>query len=896
MVSWAHRPNEGVDAGAWQKTMVGFVQALRAVGGIDSECDQYRVHQLGVEWSQYGPQQIRRSRHTIVAVNAAWRERFDGDNKPTEGAGAVAEVNELLGIFARNQDGFRRRVLLVILPGASADDVPNRLSGLHRFPITEFTLAGMEDLLRTLTGQPAHLAPPVGPLPVLPPRTPAAALQPKSMESSATKVVAPATAGDAGPFERRLDQVGEGVTVEQAAFAQDAGGRLGPVEETDAWPTASVGDWLGTTSPWSQGLRESQRLVAGTEVGHARLLAGPGTGKTHVLVRRAQFLLEAGLAPRGLLALTFTRAAAAEMRVRLAERLGARAERVRVATLHSYALSLLLRCESAYLPQPLRIIGDWEERHVVVEELADALNRPVKKIIDDLTALANDWDTLTSSGRDWVDGRADPAFVTAWRAHREVYGYTLRSELVYQLRNELRADPGLSPADPPDVILVDEYQDLNRCDLSAIVELARRCEAHVFAAGDDDQSIYSFRAAAPAGIRDFVREYPGAGDMMLEECLRCGSEITGLASWVIRQEPGRVDKQLVSVTDDPGAVTLVRFKDQHDEAAGIADLVHAAITDGTPPQDILVLFHSDRDGRNSRDLVEAVQARGHRTYLPRRADDEDLDLVRLQQYLLLAQALGQQRVDDLALRSLVELEGNGIGETTLRAVRERATSTRVSWAQALEAMRDPLTPGPAKRTALLAAADEILKTARAVIPQAEEAMDAWIERVIQLLATDPATVDHVHQLLDNGAALDPIDDDATAVDLSVEPDHLQQLLSALHGLADALPASVEGEVTVTTMHGAKGLTASTVFVCQLEDERLPGRAETEAEVHEARRLLYVSLTRARRDLYLSYCAQRIGAQSYGRGGGADSRRSLTRFLRDARLQARTVAELLQAPR
>lgn len=211
-------------------------------------------------------------------------------------------------------------------------------------------------------------------------------------------------------------------------------------------------------------------------------------------------------------------------------------------------------------------------------------------------------------------------------------------------------------------------------------------------------------------------------------------------------------------------------------------------------------------------------------------------------------------------------------------------------------MRAPLTPGPPKRKALLAAADEILGTARAMIPEAEEVMDAWIERVGHLLAADPVTVQRVHQLLDSGAVVDPFDDESTAVNLSVEPDHLQQLLSALHGLGDALPASVEGQVTVRTMRGAKGLTATAVFVCQPEDERFPGPAQTEAEVDEARRLLYVSLTRARRDLYLCYCAKRTGAQSYGRHNGSNPRRSLTRFLRDAGLQAHTVAQLLQPPR
>jgi len=319
--------------------------------------------------------------------------------------------------------------------------------------------------------------------------------------------------------------------------------------------------------PWDEGLRDEQTTVAGRNRGHAVLLAGPGTGKTFVLVRRVEYLVEAGgVPPRQISALTFTRAAAAEMRNRLLDRLGERGDEVRVSTLHSFALRELLRQGAAGLPLPVRVVGDWEERWIVVEELASLLGRRVKSVQDAITRLADDWDTLAADGAGWEQGFADPQFLGAWREHREIYGYTLRSELVYQLLCELRANPRFSPIPPATVMLVDEYQDLNLCDLTTIRTLSERSDAEVFAAGDDDQSIYSFRHAHPIGIRRFTEDYDGASNPILRECLRCGEQIVQLANWLIAQEVGRVPKELISVTEWPAEVHLIRFANQDEEA------------------------------------------------------------------------------------------------------------------------------------------------------------------------------------------------------------------------------------------------------------------------------------------------------------------------------------------
>lgn len=274
--------------------------------------------------------------------------------------------------------------------------------------------------------------------------------------------------------------------------------------------------------PWDDGLSPEQRSAAGYVGTHARLLAGPGTGKTRCLTRRICFLIEdRNVEPEQICALTFTRAAAHELRRRVESEVGK--ERVpRISTLHSFALRQLLRNAARVpsLPQPLRIADDWEERHIILEDLKALLSL---SSIDEarrlLNVLSADWQGLTADKAAWDQRFPYPAFLGAWREHREIYGYVLRAELVYQLKRALEQYGDFSLDGPPAHLLVDEYQDLNRCDL-AVVKAIRDRGAEVYVAGDDDQSIYGFRMAHPEGIRRFPQDYGGARELVLEVCKR----------------------------------------------------------------------------------------------------------------------------------------------------------------------------------------------------------------------------------------------------------------------------------------------------------------------------------------------------------------------------------------
>lgn len=669
----------------------------------------------------------------------------------------------------------------------------------------------------------------------------------------------------------------------------------------------------GKAMSWDEGLRVEQAGVAGAPRGDYVVLAGPGTGKTYVLVRRVQHLVEVnGIPAHRITALTFTRAAAAEMRQRLEERLGELGKKVRVSTIHSYALREILRNGAQQLPSPLRVVGDWEERNVVVEELARILNRNVRDVSNGkdgaLERLADDWDTLSADGEGWEAGHPDPQFLSAWRRHREIYGYTLRSELVYQLLVELRSNPEFSPTRGTDVLLVDEYQDLNRCDLDAIEALKTRAGAEIFASGDDDQSIYSFRHAHPAGIRGFGETYPAAMTSTMTECMRCGPEVVNLALWLIEHELGRVPKTLTSVTSWSSSVHLVRFDDQVEEARGVARMIERAVATGTAPHEILVLMKNDTRGRVSAAIESALKDVKIDAYLPRRQRTTSDAVQILLEYLVLAQQLASNDgVDHLAIRALLQLEDNDIGAARIRKFVTFCFENSVRFGEAVEIARKGSTAFPGARYAeVVREVDRIVDVARRLEPEDDEDFDQWLARVASELAIPEeefqlilqATHQVVAEIEDQQAS------DATAVQdapsTTAEPeqrvpdrrDFVQDLLVAMTGLGDTLPATEPEHVTVTTMHGAKGLSADLVIVLQVEEEVIPGEA-LGVDADEARRLLYVSVTRAKKKLILTACHRRTGPQRFV-GQREVEPRSLSTFVRDYGLQAQTTDEYLAA--
>ena len=629
--------------------------------------------------------------------------------------------------------------------------------------------------------------------------------------------------------------------------------------------------------PWNDNLLEDQERAAGHTGHHARLLAGPGTGKTLTLTRHICFLVEdKEVSTDTILAFTFTRAAARELNQRVTATLG-KEQSPRISTLHSFALRQLLRNEAiiSSLPKPLRIADDWEERNIVVEDLKAILQLGnVREASDLLNELSADWQRLTADESDWEKRFPNPAFLGAWREHRQIYGYTLRSELVYQLKKVLEQRADFQLESPINHLLVDEYQDLNRCDLAVVQHIELR-GAELFIAGDDDQSIYGFRKAHPDGIRRFPEDYHEVSKLELLVCKRCDQDILALGLFVAQQDPRRVGKLIQTECGAArGEVALLRFDNQFDEARGIADICGNLMTQRElKPSDILILLRTDRNGLFSGPIRDKLSEKNIPVVATTNASNP-LDGNNGRAFLAFLQ-LAASQTDNLAWRSLLETWCNGIGPATVGAVYDFARGRSENFAQAiLAAHADSSLLPTTHRSRLSKAIGNVMKQLDSLFPEeTREKLETCNElmKVIynaaQSIVTDGGEREAILLRLKRTAeGFDTTSISELVRAVGVADDNVEQDLE-------------ENKVNILTMHRAKGLTAEAVIIVAAEDEYIPGRAQGE-DIDDERRLLYVSLTRAKHHLFATYCDKRTGQQSHtGRNSGKTAR-SLSQFLVD----------------
>ncbi len=537
-----------------------------------------------------------------------------------------------------------------------------------------------------------------------------------------------------------------------------------------------------------------------------------------------------------------------------------------VLTLHGFALRQLLRNGAAPdVPEPILIADDLDERHVIQEDLRDILKRTVRKVREAFQDLASDWETLDADTEEWESSYPDPRFLGAFREHRTIFGYTIRSELVYRVKRALHERPDFQLERQFVHIIIDEYQDLNRCELEVVRALAGT-GANVYVAGDDDQSIYGFRHAFPQGIREFPNTYRGAADEELEVCHRCDKEILRLALSVAALDPRRVEKNIKSASDKDGTVEVLGFQTGAAEAKGIARICRYLIEiEKLAPGEILVLQRRDFNAAFSSPIIEQLAAlgiRGARMVNPFAILDQEDG----RQVVCVLRLLAN-REDSLAWRQLLELRDNGVGAKPLSQVYELARERGERFSQTLTSLRSDVELIEARNRQRLA--DDLVQI-DALLDELEPLLDQELPEALVTLLKRVLNRDDVADFFDVLFALTGEEEAATVRDAF-------QGLQAVRDYVDELMRQGEEDtVRLMTMHSAKGLTATAVIIPGTEDELLPGNVDTDTQEGDERRLLYVSLTRTRQHLYITYAARRSGMQA--RAGRAASRHSLTRFL------------------
>lgn len=615
---------------------------------------------------------------------------------------------------------------------------------------------------------------------------------------------------------------------------------------------------------WDDNLNEEQKNAASFHGSNGCLLAGPGTGKTYCLTRRVMYLIEElNISPSNISVLTFTRAAAAELSRRVKEELGDTNTFPKISTLHSFALKLILDNQSkTRLPQPIRIADDFEEE-LIVDELKIILDIEKKEVRTLLNKLSADWGRLKADEDDYEF--PDPRFLGAWYEHRDIYGYTLRSELVYQLKNAL-AEEDFRFLPKIEYLLVDEYQDLNPCDL-AVIKLLVGYGAELFSAGDDDQSIYGFRFANPQGIRKFLDVYTPSEYLKLKECMRCDKKILDLSLFVANQDHNRIPKELSYTGDaEDGEVNIIRFKGQRQEALGIATICgHLINHKEIKPSEILILLRSDRYGVFSSVIQESFERKG----IPVALASNPLAALETEEgrfFVCILQLLINPE-DNLAWRVILKIRKNKIGTETFKTLYEIAIGNSLNFYGSLQLVSKNPELIKMKGKLLKQELEDINDILSHINMESIKNLDSFIETLADDLIHDEEIKKDVKSIFNN------------VIQSSNEKMKLKDLLKALNVSISNEQDLDDQKVAIMTMHQAKGLTADAVFIVAAEDEYIPGKSEEREQILDSMRLLYVSLTRARHYLYITHCKVRTGNQTHTGSNPNVKWRRLSRFLR-----------------
>lgn len=593
---------------------------------------------------------------------------------------------------------------------------------------------------------------------------------------------------------------------------------------------------------WDDNLEGPGLEFASSEAARLRALAGPGTGKTHALLRRIARLLETGHPGAELLVVTFARTAAQDLVDKL-RRLGEQEERyreVKARTLHSYCFAVL--SSEGFLRASDRVprIALEFERDFVLQDLQGEFDHTLTGRRELTNAFEAAWARLQTEhpGQpvDGLDQRFQDAMVAALRWHKGM----LVGEVVPLTLAYLRQNPNAAERQGYSQVLADEYQDLNRAEqvlidlLSADVDLA--------IVGDDDQSIYSFKHANPEGIREFDQSHPGTVDVQFTECRRCPDSVVTLAQTLIQRNPGRIRGPLIARAGNPqGEIHNVQWRSIDEEADGIATFVQQKVQEGIDPGMCLVLANSRRIGYAIRD---AVQARGIeiRSFFREQAVESVIAQEKLTLLTLLATP-----DDRLALRSWLGLSSStalvGSYRAALHAARERGTSV-AAILQALDA-------------------EEIR------VPRTAHAVARWRNLQAQLEPLHPLREDlrAVVDAILPGAGMDTGEDDLallrrTAISCIDETESLAELPSLIRYRIGQPEVPLETPYArVMSFHKSKGLTADLVVLAGLVDGLMPRvkqnvtEEERRAELEEQRRVFFVGMTRTARILVFSSYSQ-----------------------------------------
>ena len=593
------------------------------------------------------------------------------------------------------------------------------------------------------------------------------------------------------------------------------------------------------------------------------LLAGAGSGKTRVLTHRIAYLMDQGVNPYHIMAITFTNKAAKEMREREVDDLvGFGAEHIWVSTFHSTCVRILRRHIDKLGYGNSFTIYDADDQKSLIKQICkqykiDTKMMPERKIINEISSAKDEF--MTPSEYE--------------TRHQYDFKKKKIAQIYKEYQKQLKANNALDFDDlifktvelfqfHPEVldyyqerfryIMVDEYQDTNTIQFQLVSMLARKYQ-NLCVVGDDDQSIYKFRGANVKNILNFENVFPEAVTIKLEQNYRSTKNILNAANEVIKHNKGRKTKKLWTENEEGDLIEFHQYGTEYEEARKIIHEIEDLSKEGYDYKNMAILYRTNAQSRVFEEsfMIKNIPYRivGGTNFYQRKEVKDILSYLKVV----------DNGLDDLAVRRIINVPRRGIGAATIEKINVYAVEHNVSFLDACFSSDSIDTLGNAKKK-INGFADLIREFRRKMQEGSLEELFKYITDETGYIAnlkaeeTEEAEgrIENINELLNKVVTYEQEAEEASLSELLEEI----ALVADIDNLEDS-----DNRVVLMTLHSAKGLEFPYVFICGMEDGIFPSymtvMSEDDDDMEEERRLCYVGITRAKKKLYLSAAKRRM---------------------------------------
>ena len=631
---------------------------------------------------------------------------------------------------------------------------------------------------------------------------------------------------------------------------------------------------------WNDGLNPESSVYkfASDESKIIRVVAGPGTGKSFGLRRRVARLIEGGQDPKRILAVTFTRTAAQDLKKEI-DAVGVEgADKVIAKTLHSFCFGLLRKNDiiesTGRYPRPML---DFEQKPMLydIEGSFGSMDEKREKI----RAFEAAWARLQSEEPGFPLSDSDREFQKQILQWLQTHKSMMFGEMIIEAYHYLRNNPLCAERHEFDHVLVDEYQDLNKAE-QAVIDLLS-ADNNIAIIGDDDQSIYSFKYANPEGIREFPYTHPGCDIIDFDQCRRCPKQVVNMASRLISHNSNRTLGDLHSFDkNQDGIVKIVQWKSLADEISGICSVVDQEIKkNNIRPEDVLILAPVRKIGYQVRDelVKKGINAKSYFRETAIGTDELKHNFSLL--------SLAANREDRVSLRYLLGERNATFCAAGYKHLLQFAQEHEVSIEEALD--------GCVAGHHRIPYANHLVQRYKEI----KKELDKFLfevsnekSRILDLLSNSTPENTVFRNILCEAIENTPTDE------LTVD-EWLKEIYSfALERISFPEDTADLDHVRIMSLHASKGLSAKYVIIMSAIDDLIPrivpnSEISKEQQIEEQRRLFYVAITRCKSSdheypgsLIISSFVGLPGSEALGMNIPARpntwKNTSMTRFIRD----------------